>query len=68
MKNVYRVFAINGVVFECEKWADAVQFQKTEGGAIYAGTRRTYKYKNAVKAVYGNEWHLVQDTCARATA
>lgn len=68
MKNVYRVYAINGVVFECEKWNDALHFQKEEGGAIYVGTRTVYKYKGVARAVYGNEWRLVQDTCARATA
>ena len=68
MKIVYRVYAINGVVFECEKWNDALYFQKTEGGAIYAGTRAVYKYKGIARAVYGNKWTLVQDTCARAKA
>lgn len=57
MKKVYRVYNTNtGVIFESERWQDAVDFQKAEGGVIYAGVKRTVKYNGVKRDLYNKEW------------
>lgn len=69
MKKVYRVYGTPaGVVFESECWQDVVDFQKAEGGVIYAGTKRTVKYNGVKHDLYDKKWEVLQDTYARAYA
>ena len=60
MKKVYRVYGTpTGVILETECWQDAVDFQKAEGGAIYAGTKRPVKYNGVKRDLYDNKWELL---------